>query len=169
MSESVAWVLLCSGVWFAIGLLTGLVGHRVPLGRLEHDTWLTRLRPSELDGRFYERRLRIRHWKDRLPEAGETFAGGFSKRHLADRSESNLSRFVAETRRAEYVHWTNAAAGPLFLLFLPVWAGALMIVFGPVVHLPFVAIQRYNRARITRLLRRRPARAAPVRATPAPK
>lgn len=152
---ALAWVLWCSGVWFAIGLATGAFVHLLSLRWLQRDTWLTRLRPFEADGRLYERRFAIRRWKDRLPEAGDMFRGGFSKRHLRSRSEEHLVRFAAETRRAEYVHWTNALAGIAFLFFLPLWAGLVMVAFGLVVHLPFVAIQRYNRARLLRTLARR--------------
>jgi glycosyl-4,4'-diaponeurosporenoate acyltransferase len=155
------WVLWCSGVWFGIGLATGVVANRIPLRRLERDTWITRLRGFESDGRLYERRLRIRRWKDLLPEAGDMFRGGFSKRRLRSRDDQHLLRFVAETRRAEYVHWGNAMAGVLFLAFLPLWAGLVMVAFGLVAHLPFVVIQRYNRARLLRALHRRGVRERP--------
>jgi glycosyl-4,4'-diaponeurosporenoate acyltransferase len=152
------WVLWCSGAWFGIGLATGALANRVPMRWMQRDTWLTRLRPVESDGRFYERRLRIRRWKDLLPEAGDMFRGGFSKRRIRSRDPEHLLRFVAETRRAEYVHWANAVAGVLFLPFLPLWAGAVMVTFGLAVHLPFVFIQRYNRARLVRTLHRRGVR-----------
>jgi glycosyl-4,4'-diaponeurosporenoate acyltransferase len=151
----VAWVLALSGAWFAIGLVTGLVANGLPLSAVGRDTWLTRLRGFEREGRSYERWLHINRWKDRLPEAGDTFPGGMSKRHLPGRGTPQLLRFAAETRRAEYVHWANAVAGPAFFLVLPAWAGALMTAFGLAVHLPFVCIQRYNRARIMRTLARR--------------
>lgn len=142
-------------VWLAIGLVTGSIGHRIPARLLGHDTWLTRPRAFERQGRFYSARLGIQGWKDRLPEAGGLFRGGFSKRHIRNRSTANLVRFVTETRRAEYVHWMNIIAGALFLLFLPAWAGFAMVVFALMVHLPFVCIQRYNRARLVRTLERR--------------
>jgi glycosyl-4,4'-diaponeurosporenoate acyltransferase len=62
---------------------------------------------------------------------------------------------MAETRRAETVHWLNLSAGPLFLIWCRPLLGAFMIVFGVVAHLPFVMVQRYNRERLGRLLRRR--------------
>jgi glycosyl-4,4'-diaponeurosporenoate acyltransferase len=149
---AIAWF---SGAWLAIGLVTGWVGHRLPLRLVSRDTWLTRLRARERGGRVYERRLRISRWKDSLPEAGALFRGGFSKRHVLDRSTGHLVRFTAETRRAEYVHWMHIAAASLFFVFVPAWLAALMVVFALLVHLPFVAIQRYNRARLLRTLARR--------------
>lgn len=153
-------VLLVGLVWLVVGIGSGWAGHRLPTRRLDHDTWLTAPRSFERGGRWYERALRIRRWKDRLPEAGAFFRGGSSKARLTDRSTEGLERFVVETRRAEYVHWANACAGPLFFVFRPYWLGIAMTGFGLVVHLPFVAVQRYNRARLTRTLDRRTRRGA---------
>ena len=114
-------------------------------------------RPVERGGRLYER-LRIRRWKDRLPEAGALFAGGVSKRRLA----ADLERFAAETRRAEYGHWLAMACAPVFALWNPLMGVVLMATYSVVVNAPFIAIQRYNRQRAQRVLTRRSA-AAPAR------
>lgn len=143
--------------WGLVHAATGYLAHRLPLRRLERDGWLTRLRPWEADGRFYTRTLRIKRWKDRVPEAGALFAGGVSKAHLPTDGEAGggLERFVAETRRAELAHWWAAAASPLFALWNPWYALPLLVGYGVGVNLPFVAIQRYNRLRATRVLARR--------------
>ena len=52
-----------------------------PLARLQHDGWLLRPAAVEHGGRCLRAPLRIRRWKDHLPEAGALFAGGVSKRH----------------------------------------------------------------------------------------
>ncbi|MCP4435008.1 MAG: hypothetical protein GY812_05815 [Actinomycetia bacterium] len=148
-------VLLAAGAWLIIGLATGWVGNRIPTRRLDHDTWVTRSRRFEREGRLYERVFRVRRWKDLLPEAGGFFRGGISKARIPDRSDQTLERFVIETRRAEYVHWSNAFAGPLFFVFRPCLFGILMTAFGLLCHLPFVVVQRYNRLRLERLLSRR--------------
>ena len=153
--STTAAIVVSSVAWFLIGLVTGWLLHRQPVHRFAHDNWLTRPRRFEDQGRWYQRRLRIRSWKDRLPEKGDLFRGGFSKRRLVDRSTSHLERFVAETRRAEVVHWSNLAAGPLFLLWCPPLIGSLMVVFGVVAHLPFIIVQRYNRERLQTILARR--------------
>jgi glycosyl-4,4'-diaponeurosporenoate acyltransferase len=151
----IAAVFVSVLAWLFIGFSTGFVLHRVPVKRFDHDTWLTRPRRFEDEGNFYQRKLKIRKWKDRLPEKGDLFPDGFSKRHLTNRSTEHLERFMAETRRAETVHWLNLSAGPLFLIWCRPLLGAFMIVFGVVAHLPFVMVQRYNRERLGRLLRRR--------------
>lgn len=139
--------------WAVVHASTGYAVHRLPLDVLDHDTWLTRIRAVEDDGRVY-RRVAIRRWKDALPEAGAMFAGGMSKRRLPSTGDGGLDRFAAETRRAELGHWSAMAGGPLFLLWNPIPIAAAMIAYGVAVNAPFIAIQRYNRARVLRALRR---------------
>ena len=50
--------------------------------------------------------------------------------------------------------WTNLCAGPLFLIWCRPTVGGLMVLFGVVSQLPFIAIQRFNRARLQRVLTR---------------
>jgi glycosyl-4,4'-diaponeurosporenoate acyltransferase len=146
------------GLWAGAQVSAGYAAHRLPLDRLQRDGWLLRLRPFEADGRWYERRLRIRRWKDRVPEAGAFFAGGMTKRSLPPRSDGGLERFVAETRRAELAHWASFACLPLCVIWNELLGVAVMVLYGLAVNLPPIAIQRYNRARLTRVLAARAAR-----------
>lgn len=147
------WGTLAANVaaWTAVHASTGYAVHRLPLARLQHDGWLLRARAAERGGRTYERRLGIRRWKHRLPEAGALFAGGVSKRHVT----RDLDRFVAETRRAEYGHWLALACSPAFALWNPPSGLVLMTAYGVLVNAPFIAVQRYNRQRAQRVLARR--------------
>ena len=157
-----ALILLDVFLWGVISLGSGYWFHRRPISRFDHDSCLTRLRPFEADGRVYERRLKILRWKDDLPEAGAMFAGGFSKARAVGRSTEYLERFVVETRRAEVTHWVVMAAGPFFFLWNPWYAGVLMCVYAVVANVPFIVIQRYNRARLHRILEGRRQRGVQV-------
>jgi len=159
-------VLVDIAAWAAFHAGTGYAVHRLSLDRLQRDTWLLRERRFERSGRLYER-FGIRRWKDRLPEAGALFAGGTSKRHLGGRDPAALRRFAAETRRAEYGHWAAMACGPLFVLWNPPAVAAVMVAYGVGVNLPFIAIQRYNRARVSRLLAGRASTSDPDRSASA--
>ena len=152
-----AQALLCVVVWFAASAGFGYLGHRAPLTRFDHDAWWSRLRGAEVDGRRYER-LGIKRWKDRLPEAGALYAGGFSKRDLRAHDREHLVRFAAETRRAEAVHWWILATVVVFPWFVVWYAVIPNVVYAVVANVPFIAIQRYNRARLERIIRRLDAR-----------
>ncbi len=150
-----AWAMagLNLALWGGWSPLAGYLAHRRPAERFGHDTWLTRLRAWERAGARYER-LGIRRWKDRLPEAGALFAGGFAKRSATRRGDQ-LERFVAETRRAEWTHWTIMAAAPVTFLWNWWWVDLVMVAYALGANLPCLLVQRYNRARILRILERR--------------
>jgi glycosyl-4,4'-diaponeurosporenoate acyltransferase len=145
--------ILDAGIWAAWSAIAGYAAHRVPVERLGRDRFPFRLSGAERGGRVYPR-LRINRWKRLLPEAGDLFAGGFSKRHLARRDRAYLERFVAETRRAELTHWLILAAGPLFFLWNPWWLGLAMVGYAAAANVPCLLTQRYNRMRLLRLLAR---------------
>ena len=147
-------VALDVAVWAVGGTVTGYVTHRLGPDAFKRDGWLTRLRPFEADGRFYEETLHIKQWKGRLPEAGDLFRDGYDKRVV---TRADLPRYVIETRRAEYTHWAIMAAAPLFLLWNPFLVWWAMVAYALIANLPCLVIQRYNRARVLRILgRRRP-------------
>jgi len=141
--------------WGVFHSATGYAAHRLGDHRLGRDGWLLRLRRFETAGAWYRRRLRIHRWKDRLPDAGDLFRGGVSKRHLPAYDAAGLQAFARETRRAELAHWWAMCCGPIFVLWNAPLAAVLLVAYGVVVNLPFVLIQRYNRARIQALADRR--------------
>jgi glycosyl-4,4'-diaponeurosporenoate acyltransferase len=134
--------------WVVWSLAVGFWAAHRPTASLTGTGPFLRLRPFETGG-WYERRLRIKRWKDRLPEAGGLF-GGDSKRTLpagATRT-SQLERFRAETVRAETVHWLAPVPAPVLVLWNPWWLFAAMLVFAVLANVPCLLVQRYNRARI---------------------
>ena len=93
------------------------------------------------------RRLKVHRWKGAVP----TYSPDeFSMR------DHTLKEIVEATCRAELVHEVNAAASFLPLLFA-LWFGALPVflitsIAAAAFDLGFVAVQRYNRPRLTRLI-----------------
>jgi glycosyl-4,4'-diaponeurosporenoate acyltransferase len=102
----------------------------------------------------YESVFGIRRWKDRLPDAGPWFGGGFAKGELAGRNRDYLRRFAQETWRGELCHWAALACAPLFFLWNPWWADLVMAGYAVMANLPCILAQRYNRLRLQRLLAR---------------
>jgi glycosyl-4,4'-diaponeurosporenoate acyltransferase len=75
-----------------------------------------------------------------------------SKRVLRSRSSADLRRLVAETRRAELVHWVIPAIVPVFVVWNPPTLTAAMVAYAVVANLPCLVVQRYNRGRLLRVL-----------------
>ena len=65
--------------------------------------------------KFYEKVLKIKIWKDRIPQY--VSKGGFSKREIKSLDLNYLNRFVCETYRAEADHFMCCLIMP-FLFFL---------------------------------------------------
>lgn len=156
-SDGVA-VLISSAVWLGVSVLVGWVGARWPLERLARPGPITRLRSWEDDGAWWQRHLRVRRWRDLLPEAGALF-GGYSKAHLPSRRSRDLERFAREALRAERVHWSVMASAPVHLVWCRPTVAAGMFGFAVVANAPCIIVQRANRGRLGRLLRRRDRRA----------
>ena len=149
---SIGWTVVLDVVaWAVASTAVGYALHRTPADRLARDGVLTRLRPFEADGRWYEQHLAIKRWKGHLPEAGALFKDGFSKRSLRAATPEQLDRFVIETRRAELTHWILVAVGPLFFLWNPWGLALVMVAYALVANVPCLVVQRYNRARLLRV------------------
>jgi glycosyl-4,4'-diaponeurosporenoate acyltransferase len=153
-----AAVLADCVAWAVIGTATGYAWHRVPAARLGHDGPITRPRRFERGGRWYEQRWRIRAWKRHLPEAGGLFRDGYSKRTLRSGAGAALDRFRIETRRAELTHWCVVVWTPVFVLWNPLPLFGAMVAYALIANGPCIAAQRYNRARLDRVLARPRAR-----------
>jgi glycosyl-4,4'-diaponeurosporenoate acyltransferase len=149
-------VAVDAGIWAGWGVAVGLAAARLPVSVFLRDGWLTRIRPWEHQGLAWAW-LGVGRWKDRLPEAGALF-GPTSKRVLPGRTTDGLGAFAGETRRAECVHW--AALAPLAAMpwWNPLWLTTCMAVYAVAANGPCIVVQRYNRARIENILRRRRAR-----------
>ena len=154
-------VALSSLAWFTASLVIGWVAVRWPPEALEPGP-LTRVRRWERSGAWWQRHLRVRRWKDLVPEAGGLFTGGRSKRHIGSRATADLEAFDRETIRAERVHWLILATTPLHAVWCRPPLFAAMAVFGVLFNAPCIVIQRFNRGRLGRVLAHRalPARRA---------
>ncbi|MEO8107762.1 MAG: hypothetical protein ABI720_10645 [Actinomycetes bacterium] len=133
---------------------TAIVGYAVqqrPDARFAADDVLTRARSFERGGRWYRDAVKIETWKTRLPEAGALF-GGFEKRTVGSGDPDVMRQFVVETRRAEHAHWAMAAGVVLTLLWNPWWAAPANAAVAAGSNLPCIAVQRYNRARLRRVI-----------------
>ncbi len=154
----VLWIGINAGAWLAIHLGVAWLGTQAPARWFCPDAWPFRIRSWEQDGHLYERGMRVKLWKDWIPDGAALFAGGFPKADLGAAAPERLARFLRETCRGEAVHWVAGLAAFLFFAWNPPWAGWLMVAYGAAANLPCIIVQRYNRPRLARLLAARVAR-----------
>jgi len=147
----IAWtVVLNVGGWLVIQVGLAWAFTRMPA------EWFIPDKPFawERNGRFYERFFAIKRWKDRLPDAAGWFAGGFAKGILTGKGADYWQRFIRETWRGELCHWCAIACAPVFFLWNPWWGDLIIVAYAVAANLPCILAQRYNRARLLRLVAR---------------
>jgi glycosyl-4,4'-diaponeurosporenoate acyltransferase len=98
-----------------------------------------------------------------VPDAGAVFDRTASKRSVGGRSANAIDRYLVETRRAEYVHLALPLLTPAFAWWNPWPLVVAMAGYAIAANAPCIAIQRYNRARILRVVARRDGRARSLR------
>lgn len=96
------------------------------------------------------RLLRVKQWKNRMPTYDPA---------VFDPAKHSWEEIVGATCQSELVHKTIAVLS-LLPLIAPIWFGsfwvfALTSLLSAMFDLSFVAMQRYNRARLRRLIRRK--------------
>jgi len=146
------WIVIAANVacWPLLQLGIAAAVTRMNPDRFTRDTWYSHV-PGWETG-FYRRWLRIRRWKQMLPDGAPWVGGHFRKKTLKRRDPAYLRQFAAETRRGEAAHWLMFACFPIFFLWNPPWARTVMVVYAAIVNLPCIVVQRYNREAIRRLL-----------------
>ncbi len=140
--------------WVGLHLGAGLIAHLLPDRALRWARWWYHPRAFEQSGRLYRRLFRIHRWKHLVPEAGNFYRGGFTKRALDRSDPAYAERFVLETYRAEFSHWLTIALAFTFQLWNDWYVTVLMLFYAGAVNLPCIIIQRYNRPRLLRLYER---------------
>ncbi|EAQ73942.1 MULTISPECIES: hypothetical protein [unclassified Synechococcus] len=141
-------------LWLLWSVVIGALANQLP------DRLLGRHDPHQSDHlgaeplRIYERWLGIRVWKPWIPDAGDALPGGIRKASLARRDPLALQRLSLETRRAELVHWALWPAWIVTALWLPPAGVLINLIFATLFNLPCLLLQRYNRLRLCRTLRR---------------
>ncbi|MFC7336884.1 hypothetical protein ACFQY0_06825 [Haloferula chungangensis] len=147
------WVLLINIIGIPmIHLASSWAFTKMPISLFKADQPAFRKLPGETST-IYKRSFFIGRWKHYLPDAAPWF-GGFGKRKLQSQDLDFLRRFEAETCRSEVAHWAQLLAVLSFTLWTP-WPWALIIwIYALASNAPCILLQRHNRLRLTRLIRR---------------
>lgn len=145
---------LYSLIYVAIlGILSHVIGEALPRrwflwGKFPYRAW-----KWEKNGKIYDA-LKIRAWKDRMPDKSRVVKSMVPKRVGACPTSASVYRLIEETCVAEAVH------ACLCLLAFPIcffWDGAVGLLFAMIFilcNIPFIMIQRYNRPALVSLAER---------------
>lgn len=148
-------IIVDFAAWFFVHMGSALLTLNLPDRFFDNDNYLYRSRNWEKSGEIWQNLFRVRAWKDRLPDGATILKKGFPKKKLQSRDPDYLAAFIRESRRAELTHWIAMPPAVLFFLWNPPPVGLIMIVYALAANIPCVVAQRYNRARLQRILQKK--------------
>ena len=150
------WLMLGLNIilWPIYHLGISKITLHTPDKKFKQDSWLYRTRKFENDGRFYEQVLKIRTWKKIIPDGATIFNEGFKKKNLKGTQNDYIRQFIEETRRAEYSHLLQTIPCVTFFIFNDFWIAMIMVAYSLIFNLPLIWLQRYNRIRFQRIIKK---------------
>jgi glycosyl-4,4'-diaponeurosporenoate acyltransferase len=150
-----SWTILVDFVaWFVIHMGVVYLAVRIPSRYFHPESRLFRLRTWEDGGHTYQKVFKIKKWKEILPDGAPLLGSrGFPKKKLRGKSPDFLNSFLQETCRAEFTHWVILLFAPFFFFWNPLWVGFFMIFYALAENIPLIMAQRYNRARLRRIIK----------------
>lgn len=155
ISFSVMWTIIIDvAAWAFFHLFISISCFLMPLQYFQQNSSLFKIADWENSGQLWQRLVAVKRWKEFIPDGARLFKLGYEKKTLQGFDNETLKIFAAETKRAELTHWLCILPAPLFFLWNPVWAGWVMILYALLFNIPFIIVQRYNRARLETILDR---------------
>lgn len=143
----------------AVDGLTAFIVRRMPEKGFRHGKsfWI----PSKKEKKFYEK-LKIRKWKDKVPELGQFT--GFRKNKIDDPSNNEyLERYFLEVNYGQVGHFLSVFTSFLILWIFPklCWTAALPVAIVSVaLNVPSLFILRYNSYKLETLYQSNARKAA---------
>ncbi len=143
---ALAWTAGCTVAIIAVDGLFAAIARLLPAKWFPQDSKLYKVGKKEKN--FYEK-LKIRKWKDKIPEIGHFT--GFRKNKVAEpKNPEYVARFLLECRYGEMGHFLDCIFGFLVMIpfpFLPLgwWTISLPVcIVNICLTIPTILVLRYN-------------------------
>ncbi|MBQ1229678.1 MAG: hypothetical protein IIX80_01465 [Clostridia bacterium] len=137
----------------AIGIASHFVGEALPRRWFCWDAFPYRAWKWEKEGKIYDR-LRIRAWKDHLPDMSRVMKDMIPKRVGTCPTSERIYILIRETCVAECIHALLCICSIVIYFFWRNGIGIFLAVLSVLCNLPFILIQRYNRPALVALAER---------------
>lgn len=145
--------LRCMRYLVLMGIVSFFAARLLPPSWPDPERGMWRSFSFERQGRIYEK-LKIRRWQNRIPDMSRILPRLIPAKKLAGRDMERLPLMIHETCVAELIHLLLCLGGLYCLHIWPGIGGAVVAILFALGNLPFILVQRYNRPRLKRLLRR---------------
>jgi glycosyl-4,4'-diaponeurosporenoate acyltransferase len=140
-------ILYCVVYLAFIGIVSNFIGDTFKRENFNYTRFPFATFSFERGGKFYEI-FKIKKWKDILPDMSKIRSSMVKKKVTKYRDVSQFDSLAREACVAELVHFLLIIfAIPCFFLGGTLWGTVCFLVW-TIGNIPFIMIQRYNRARI---------------------
>ncbi|MGL4337997.1 MAG: hypothetical protein ACRCST_13970 [Turicibacter sp.] len=147
-------ITVFSMIWLGVHLYVPYFLVRIPDSIFyKYERFFT-LMPIEKNGAIYENIFKIKKWKKYLPDGGKYMKGGFSKKQLESNQLKYIKKFLIESYRAELSHWMIIVHASIFLCWTDKTVFLIMLAYALTENIPCIIVQRYNRPRLQRLIKK---------------
>lgn len=126
---------------------------KIPRGWFKISNSLFRALWWEENGTIY-RLIKVKKWKEYLPDGAKLFNSGFQKKRLKEMNEDYYYDFLLETKRAETTHYVSLLPLLFFFIWNPIEAYVLILFYGLIANVPCIIVQRYNRIRFNKVVKK---------------
>ena len=149
------WRCVC--YYAIVGIAMFFAGRLIARHSFRYDSFPFRPFRFERDGQIYKR-IGINRWQGRAPDMSVICKRLMPPKKMEGRPDrARLLLMIQETCVAELTHAVLCAAGIASFWLWPGAGGVIIwLVYCAVGNIPFILIQRYNRPRLVKLLRRCP-------------
>ncbi|MDT9024386.1 MULTISPECIES: glycosyl-4,4'-diaponeurosporenoate acyltransferase CrtO family protein [Rossellomorea] len=137
--------------WVSIHFVISFLTSRLTNKQLQRLSPLFHPLEMEAGGGIFEF-LKIKKWKEYIPDAGRWFRGGVNKNEIGLTSHQGRITFLYELTRAELSHWLQMIPAPFFFILNNGVESWIMFLYGISFNLPLILVQRYNRMRIVKII-----------------
>lgn len=150
------WLMITLNVvlWPIFHMTISLLTVRIPDAFFKRDGLVLPVHPTSRGQRFYETFLLIRTWKKWIPDGASIFKFGFRKKNMVGNDQTYIEKFILETRRAEFSHIVQILPMVVFFVFNTAFVALIMVAYALIFNIPLILLQRYNRIRFLRLLKK---------------
>lgn len=141
-------------IFLVFSVVISLITEKLPKCFYFYDTWLYREKKWEKGGIIYERLFLVKKWKDKLPEISDFIKCLFVKKHLKSTKTNYLRKFLLESCKSELTHWLIILSSFTFIFWTDFMSMVRVLIIATILNLPYIIIQRYNRPRIIKLMKK---------------
>jgi len=143
------------GIFLVSSIIVTIISTNLPERYYNYKNWIYKERKWENKGEFYQQVFKVKRWKNHMPEIADFIKSAFSKNSIKEFDNEYIEKYLLESSRAEFAHWCIIFSSVIFLFYEGIATFIYMLLIAILLDAPFIIIQRYNRPRIIRIMKRK--------------